>query len=140
MATFDTERFGADADVPTDPDARLPKTATGDIRLLSGYANLRRTLERIVSTQPGTLLHRPEWGGGAPGFIELASTPGRRAQLASQIRRSVLQDGRFTDCRVTVEEGVRRDNVGTHPGVTVMISAKVQSEDEWITAIAAVSE
>jgi phage baseplate assembly protein W len=135
----DLQRWGADIDLPLDPDARLPKTATGDLRLISGYELLRRWLQRMALAMPGELIHRPEFGGGITGAIERASTPGRRAQLQNQIRRAVLRDGRFADARVVVSEGVAEAGTTNKRGITVRIEARVQGDDDWISVSASVA-
>lgn len=120
--------LGVDLEVPSDPDASIPISPTGDLRVLGGRPNLDAALRRRVSTSPGTLLHRPEYGAGMPDFLEQPHSPALRQQLASQIRRNVLREPRIANVRVSV--GVA---VPDRPIVTLDVTYPGQASASSIT-------
>lgn len=101
MIDLDAIRLGTDIDAPL--SGEIVVTPAGDTPTLSGRANLAEALKRRMATEPGALVHRPTYGCGLLARIGQANNPGGRADLATLIRRNLLQDKRLKDCAVTVE-------------------------------------
>ena len=100
----------ADVDLPLTVGEPIRVTETGDARLITGPASLRRSLTRRVLCASGGMLAAPEYGGGLSDSVETAMSVGRRSQLAHQLRRQVLRDDRVAEAKVTVSLG---DEAGT---------------------------
>ena len=126
MPTLDVQRFGTDIELPADPDAVLALTPTGDLRTVSGLANVRAANQRRLLTERGSLLWRPDYGTVIPSSLEQASTPASRSAMANDARRALLSDPRNKDVTVTVAEGRPTD-----PGASaVTLSLSVVYRDE----------
>ena len=103
---IDTDRFGTDLALPITADESIRHTATGDLPSASGRANLRRAIRRRILTNPGELVHRPDFGCGLAQFLERPMTPSWRARMASVVRSNILLDPRIADASVSVSLGV----------------------------------
>lgn len=79
----------------------LPVTASGDLALVSGSESYRQARIRALSTSPGRMLHRPQFGAGIQGLLGL-----KGAAIAQRIRADVAaqlyRDERTLPERVTV--------------------------------------
>jgi hypothetical protein len=130
---IDTRRMGEDIALDLDPDNGLRVTPTGDLQTVAGRANLRAALRRRVCTSPGELLHRPEYGAGAPDFIETIGNPSNRARLANQVRKNLLRDRRLADVAVGVSAGLPSDSRAAAVTVELTITPRRDSEAERLT-------
>lgn len=106
VQAIDERRLLRDLDLPITVDDTLTPTSTGDLPGSAGRSNLRQAVRRRVLTSPGTLLWRPEYGGGLVDVVEAAATPGARAGLANAIRRNLLRDPRLSGATARVTLGV----------------------------------
>lgn len=121
-----------DLEIPVDPDASLPITPSGDVRLVSGRPNLRGALRRRLASSPGELTHRPDYGCGVVAHVEEVSTPAARALLANDARRNLLRDPRLADARIAV----RATDDPTRPdAVTVSLAVALQREPDDETLV-----
>jgi len=114
----DIDRLGTDVELPEDPEGTLPKTPSGDLRLISGRPNLQGALRRRAVTNPGALVFRPDFGAGLALALEEPATPTTRSLIASRVRRQLLQDGRVREARARVREGT--EDEGLDSDVTVV--------------------
>lgn len=126
MSTLDTLRFGTDLDLPDDPDEAIEVTPSGDLPLVTGRTNLRAALRRRFVVAPGTLVHRPEYGGGLPLYIERIANRRIQSQLATALRRNALRDSRIRDATITV--AAVADAASGGPGVQVEARLKVAGD------------
>ncbi len=128
MATNDERRFGRDLLLPSTADGTILTTTTGDLVDVTGIENLKKAQINRAITLPGTLVHRPLYGGGLPDAVEEASSPAVRAELANRIRRNALRDTRIDEASATVTEGTVEDPLdgGT---LTVKLGLRVRGED-----------
>lgn len=140
--TINQERFGTDLEMPTKAGASLPKTATGDLRLISGYANLRQAVIRRAMTVPGSLIHRPEYGGGLPLYIEQAGTLAGRSRMSNALRQNAQADERIARAKVVVQAGVvgEAGEVLSKRGATARIEIQVRDDAETLSVTAAMGE
>jgi phage baseplate assembly protein W len=136
------KRFGTDLEMPTKAGAALPKTATGDLRLISGYANLRQAVIRRAMAVPGSMIHRPDYGGGMPLYIEQAGTPGGRSRMSNALKQNAQEDERIARARVVVQAGVvgGAGEVLSKRGATARIEIQVRDDDETLSVTAAMGE
>ena len=121
----DNQALSLDLALPADSTASIPTTPTGDIALASGRPNLTGALGRRMRSDPGALLHRPEYGVGLVSQVESPNTPAGRGLLAARARRNLLADPRISEARVSVRPGLPGE---TYPSLTphaVTISADV---------------
>ena len=123
MTDLDTLRLFTDVDAPIG-GAIVVKTS-GDAPMTSGRLNLANALKRRMATEPGALVHRPAYGCGLLSRLGTANSPGGRADLATLIRRNLLQDARLKDCAVEVALGDAASTVVI--GVTVTLRDDTQS-------------
>lgn len=93
-----SDRFGVDVALSS------TATPTGDWPILSGPDNLREAQERRAVSNPGALLHRPQYGGGLEVAVGTPFRPDRAATTAQRIRSAALRDPRVSDVRVEVSE------------------------------------
>lgn len=94
-------RWGRDLVLP-DIGAEVQVTPSGDWPTIAGRPNLHAAHRRRAVTAPGELVHRPDYGGGLPLFIEVENTDARRAQMAAVVRANALRDVRLEDARADV--------------------------------------
>ena len=124
----DARALGVDLAVPTDPDAAIPITPSGDLQLVSGRDNLLPALDRRQRAAPGELLHRPDYGVGAVHLIGRATTPAQRGLLAARARRNLLQDSRIKEARVTVQPGFPGEETPTPNAVTLATRVEIRHD------------
>lgn len=106
MPTWDeikTDRFGTDIDL-TLTENRGSGTG-GAAPTLSGVANIYSWLLDSAVTTPGSLVHRPDFGGGLQDNVGRLGTPAVRARMANDVRKTWLTDRRVTAASVSVSEG-----------------------------------
>jgi phage baseplate assembly protein W len=72
-------------------------TPGGDLYTISGLDNLKAALFHRLMTVPGTLVHRPLYGVGAPMFQNSLSSFTKQQELASIIHDQFKQDPRVED-------------------------------------------
>lgn len=70
------------------------KDSTSDRALISGFDNLKDALFRRLVTEPGTLVHRPEYGVGIKQFLNAPNTLSNQKALAVRINEQFLRDDR----------------------------------------------
>lgn len=121
---LDEAVLGRDLRVPA--GSALPKTPTGDLQTVAGLENVRGALRRRMATTPGTLIHRPDYGAGLEDWVEVAATPGARAQVANRVRRQVLRDARVADARAEATAGLP-DGRG-EAGLTVRLQYQLRQD------------
>lgn len=124
LTDIQTRRLGTDVELPLDPDDDIPLTNTGDMQTVTGVANLQLALPRRCCVSPGTLVHRPDFGGGLVDQVSAPTTLDRRASIASNIRRNLLRDPRVSESRVSVSRPA--------PGrgdLEVQASARIRGDD-----------
>lgn len=109
MSTIDTDRFGTDLYLDLDPEAPIRVTPTGDLPTVTGYACLRQDVAANAITTPGSMVHRPDYGGGLLDAVETPGTPGELARAGNRIRRSLRRDARIVDAKPTVTPGTPSD-------------------------------
>ena len=124
-------RLGRDLVLPKPGDTVQP-TSSGDWPTIAGRENLKAAVERHAVTSPGELLHRPEYGAGLLDFLEQGNEPGVRAQMAVQVRQSILRDPRLQDAQVAVETGTTIDQVV----VTLQVQPKGEEETDTVVIAA----
>lgn len=93
----------------TEPDLALPLPGDleqeadvvppGDIPAVAGEESLRRWVLRLVATEPGELLHRPDFGVGVDAYLD-QPIGAAAMQLSNEIRRQVRRDRRVRDVDV----------------------------------------
>ena len=86
-------------------DGDLEGTPSGDIALTSGEANLAQACLRRALRSPGSLMWRPEYGGGVMERLEGENTPATRSLTAQLAQRNLRQEPRLLRSSVVVEEG-----------------------------------
>lgn len=69
-------------------------TATGDLELISGLANLKEALLRRLTTQPGTIIHRPNYGVGIQSFMNMSNSIDTKRRIAMKIQEQFEKDDR----------------------------------------------
>lgn len=82
------------------PDQTLPVGPTGDLVLVAGIDSLELTMQRAIATVPGTLLHRPTFGGGVERYLGRLSSVGSAAAAAKAMLEA---DRRVERCQVSAE-------------------------------------
>lgn len=129
MATaIDELRFGRDLNLPESADDALALTVTGDVQSVAGRENLRKAVRCRAVTVQGELVHRPEYGGDLPLYVERASTPAGRAALANALRRGAFRDDRLKDVAVEVSTGTPADSTA-EDAVTIAMTITARTED-----------
>lgn len=94
----------------------LGKTATGDLDTISGLANVKMAIIHRILTEPGSLIHRPNYGVGIKQFQNAPNSLALQRQLALRIEEQLLQDP-----RVESVEGVRITTDDENPSLVVLI-------------------
>ena len=139
MSTIDDARFGRDIYVPIDPDEAIRVTPTGDLQSVTGYANLSAWIEGCAVTNPGELVHRPDFGGGLMAAVETANTLTGRSRLANRMRPALLKDGRFREIKVSAAQGLPSDTTRSD-AVTVTILATPNGDNTAFSVTLAATE
>lgn len=99
---LEIKRFGRDLFMDEDQDARLQITATGDLQMIAGKENVDASLRRRVTTSPGELLHRAEYGAGIEEYVSEGNTAINRSLVANKLRDNLLKDTRIKDVTISV--------------------------------------
>lgn len=102
LTDIQTRRLGTDVALPLDPDGDIALTNTGDLATVTGVANLQTALPRRCCVSPGTLVHRPDFGGGLIDQVSAPVSIDKRSAIASDLRRNLLRDARLSEARVAV--------------------------------------
>ena len=89
MSTVD-EIIGTDLAFKTD----FLTTSTGDLATVTGLSNLQEALLRRLVTQPGSLIHRPEYGVGVKDFQNSVKSIANQQKLALIIKEQFELDPR----------------------------------------------
>ena len=92
MATAE-EVYGIDLAFSTD----YLQSPSGDLQLISGENNIRESLVRRTVTQPGSLVHRPDYGVGIKSFLNALTTIDNQRELANRIKVQWEQDPRVEE-------------------------------------------
>ncbi len=98
-------------------------SASGDMQTISGQNNIREALIRRTVTQPGSLIHRPDYGVGIKDFLNALNSLDNQRELANRIKVQWEQDPRVVEVigvRLLIEDdtpekieiGVRVNLVG----------------------------
>jgi len=87
MATAE-ELFGVDIFFGSD----FAVAANGDLQTLTGDNNIRSRLTRRTITEPGTLVHRPDFGVGLKRFLNSLNSLDNQRELANRIKVQWEQD------------------------------------------------
>lgn len=72
----------------------LQRSATGDLDLVSGLANLKNALLHRLVTVPGSLVHRPEYGVGIPLYQGRINSYSTQREIALRIQEQFARDSR----------------------------------------------
>lgn len=95
--------LGRDGVLPTDRDT-FQATSTGDWPSIAGSPNFREAHKRRAVTNPGELIHRPDYGGGLTLNVSALDTDTQRALIRNSIRNNALRDPRTGEVVVRVSE------------------------------------
>lgn len=87
MATAE-ERFGKD--IVFNGDFRV--SPSGDLQTIEGQQNVTARLTRRTLTEPGTLVHRPDFGVGIKRFLNSLNSLENQRELANRIKVQWEQD------------------------------------------------
>lgn len=69
----------------------------GDLQAVTGVANIKQQLLHRLITQPGSLVHRPNYGVGVKDFQNAVSSISNQRALALRISEQFKQDIRVND-------------------------------------------
>lgn len=104
----------------------LVLSPTGDIDLVSGFANLKLALFHRLLTVPGSLIHRPDYGVGIKNYQNGVNSLAVQQQIALKIRDNFLRDERIEE--VT---SVGIDSSDTNPEkITITVKVKIRGFDD----------
>ncbi len=104
MASAD-ELYGKDVAFKSD----FVRSATGDLDTIDGLSNLKEALIRRVLTQPGSIIHRPDYGVGLKNYLNGLNSISTQQKLALKIQEQVEKDERveqFLGLRVEESEAI----------------------------------
>lgn len=73
------------------------RDGTGDLATIAGLANLKNALLRRLVTEPGSLVHRPEYGVGIKRYQNAPATLSNKRELALRISDQFRRDSRVED-------------------------------------------
>lgn len=93
----------------------LLETPSGDLDIISGKNNLKEALFRRLITEPGSIIHRPEYGIGTKQFQNAANSVANQRVLAQRII-----DQFPLDPRVKEVTGVRMEFEDDNPEKVVL--------------------
>lgn len=101
-------------------------TATGDIDKIEGLENIKTAIFHRLVTQPGSLVHRPDYGVGIRSFQNSLSSLGKQRELAIRIAEQLPRDPRIVEVI-----GVRIIPDDAQPWMTkLLINVKIQGYDD----------
>lgn len=124
----EVRRFGRDLRLPDAADEPIRTTGTGDLRTIAGRANLHRAQLNRALSAPGSLIHRPLYGGGLTLLVEELADPVVLSGAADRLRRSALSDPRLEDAEVSIEEGAPGDPLRADT-LTTELKIKARGDD-----------
>ena len=104
MATVD-ERYLTD--LVHDKD--LLVASDGDLQIITGVENAKMALIHRLITQPGSLVHRPEYGVGLKDFQNAPNSIENQRRLALRMQEQFLRDFRveeFVGLKITQDATV----------------------------------
>lgn len=79
----------------------------GDIQTISGLKNIKDALFRRLKTQPGSLVHRPDYGVGIKDFQNAPNSLPNQQRLALRVKEQFELDSRVAEVvglKVTVDD------------------------------------
>lgn len=85
----------------------LVKAPDGDLDLITGLKNLHQALYHRLITQPGSLIHRPDYGVGLKNYQNAVNSIDTQRRLAARIDEQFRQDFRVQEVsglRVTTDD------------------------------------
>lgn len=101
-------------------------TPTGDIDTIKGLANVKQALFHRLTTEQGSLIHRPTYGVGLKQYQNAPNTLASKRSLALKIQEQFLQDDRIEE--VT---GISINSDDLSPSkVVIVVRVKVKGYDE----------
>lgn len=77
----------------------VKRAPRGDIDKISGVANVQEALLRRLMTQPGSLIHRPDYGVGIKDFQDAVFTIDNQRILAARVTEQFEKDFRVDEVR-----------------------------------------
>jgi len=72
----------------------VKKDGSGDLASISGLENIRQALLRRLVTEPGSIVHRPDYGVGIKRFQNAPATMATKSALALKIDEQFARDFR----------------------------------------------
>lgn len=75
----------------------LVKSPSGDLDILTGLNNLYQALYHRLITQPGSLIHRPNYGVGLKDYQNAVNSIDTQRRLASRIDEQFREDFRVQE-------------------------------------------
>jgi hypothetical protein len=75
----------------------LVKSPSGDLDIISGLRNLHQSLYHRLITQPGSLIHRPDYGIGMKTYQNAVNSIDTQRRLAARIDEQFRQDFRVQE-------------------------------------------
>jgi phage baseplate assembly protein W len=96
QATADTDPeavFGVD--IALDGAGRLAATASGDLAIVGGHANLKQALQNRIATDTGELLFHLDYGCKVRRMVGVANGPGAGLIGGQYVRSAILDDPRI---------------------------------------------
>lgn len=72
-------------------------TPAGDLETITGLDNLKQALFHRLITQPGTLIHRPNYGVGIKSFQNSVNSAANQAEIFSRVREQFSKDTRVEE-------------------------------------------
>ena len=104
----------------------LGRAADGDLDKITGVENAKLALMHRLVTQPGSLVHRPDYGVGVKDWQNAVLSIDNKRSLARRINEQFLRDPRVEE--VT---GVRITQDSSEPGrVTLFVKVKLRGFGE----------
>lgn len=70
---------------------------SGDLQAVTGFANIKQQLLHRLITQPGALVHRPNYGVGVKDFQNALNSISNQRALALRIEEQFKEDIRVND-------------------------------------------
>lgn len=99
----------------------LKVTPAGDLDVLTGLANVKNALYHRLITEPGTLVHRPNYGVGLGQYQNAPNSLATQRQLALRIQEQFTQDP-----RVESVTGVKVESDDLSPfKITITVRVKI---------------
>lgn len=104
----------------------LVKSPSGDLDILTGLNNLHQALYHRLITQPGSLIHRPNYGVGLKDYQNAVNSIDTQRRLAARIDEQFRED-----FRVQEVSGLRVETDKDNPDlVRIFVRIKAIGYDE----------